>query len=122
MCFWPYYQGSATMQSTSPRVLAIHAHPDDIEIQCAGTLLRLKQLGCPISLATMTPGDCGSAELPPDEIAAVRRAEAQRSADIIGADYTCLEFRDLSIVVDNDRFYGLITRMDVLNHLRNRAP
>jgi len=83
-------------------VLAIHAHPDDIEIQCAGTLLRLKQLGCTVSMATMTPGDCGSAELRCDEIAAVRRAEAKRSADLIGADYSCLEFRDLSIVHDND--------------------
>ncbi len=90
------------MQPSSLRILAIHAHPDDIELQCAGTLLRLKQLGCQISLATMTPGDCGSAELGPDEIAVVRRGEAKRSADLIGADYTCLEFRDLSIVVDND--------------------
>ena len=84
------------------RILAIHAHPDDIELQCAGTLLRLKQLGCAISVATMTPGDCGSAELSPEEIADVRRMEAQRSADILGADYTCLEFRDLSIIVDNE--------------------
>lgn len=86
----------------SIRVLAIHAHPDDIELQCAGTLLRLAQRGCKIAMATMTPGDCGSAELSADEIAAMRRMEAQRSADLIGADYTCLEFRDLSIVVDND--------------------
>ncbi|MFN9080060.1 MAG: PIG-L deacetylase family protein, partial [Planctomyces sp.] len=42
-----------------PHVLAIHAHPDDIEFQCAGTLLQLKRLGCRISVATMTPGDCG---------------------------------------------------------------
>ncbi len=84
------------------RILAIHAHPDDVEIQCAGTLLRMKQLGCPITIATMTPGDLGSAELPPDEIAAVRRAEAKRAADLIGADYVCLEFRDLSIVHDDD--------------------
>ena len=34
------------MRPESRRVLAIHAHPDDIELQCAGTLLRLKQLGC----------------------------------------------------------------------------
>jgi cystathionine beta-synthase len=27
----------------------------------------------------------------------------------------------VAIVVDNGKFYGLITRMDVLNHLRNRA-
>ena len=84
------------------KILAIHAHPDDIELQCAGTLLRLKQKGCSIALATMTPGDCGSAELGPEEIAEVRRMEATRSAELLGADYTCLEFRDLSIVVDNE--------------------
>lgn len=93
-----------TMQRTvqTPRVLAIHAHPDDIEFQCAGTLALLKQKGCAITLATMTPGDCGSAELGPDEIAAVRRAEAKAAADLLGADYVCLEFRDLSITHDND--------------------
>lgn len=48
-----------------PHVLAIHAHPDDIEFQCAGTLLQLKRLGCRISVATMTPGDCGSADTRP---------------------------------------------------------
>lgn len=88
--------------STMPRVLAIHAHPDDVELQCAGTLWRLKELGCPITIATMTPGDLGSAELQPEEIAVVRRAEAKRAADMLGASYLCLEFRDLSILVDND--------------------
>ncbi len=91
-----------TTTSDPVRVLAIHAHPDDIELQCAGTLLLLKQKGCAISVATMTPGDCGSAELSPEEISEVRRMEAQRAADLLGADYTCLEFRDLSIVIDND--------------------
>lgn len=84
------------------RILAIHAHPDDIEIQCAGTLLKLKQQGCSLSVATMTPGDCGSAELGQSEIADIRRAEAQAAAEILQADYTCLEFRDLSIVFDNE--------------------
>ena len=87
---------------TAPRILALHAHPDDIELQCAGTLLRLRQSGCPVTVATMTAGDCGSAELGSEEIAAVRRGEAKRSAELLGAEYVCLEFRDLSIVVDND--------------------
>ena len=66
------------------RILAIHAHPDDIELQCAGTLLRLKQLGCAISVATMTPGDCGSAELSPEEIAGFEKIAACLRELLIG--------------------------------------
>lgn len=88
--------------TSAPRILAIHAHPDDIEFQCAGTLLLLKQRGCEIAMVTMTPGDCGSAELGSEEISAVRRGEAKKAADIIGAEFHCLEFRDLSITHDND--------------------
>jgi LmbE family N-acetylglucosaminyl deacetylase len=84
------------------RILAIHAHPDDVEFQCAGTLARLKQAGCQMTIATMTAGDCGSAELGPAEISKVRREEARRSADLIDAEYFCLEFDDLGIVHDND--------------------
>lgn len=99
-----------------PRVLAIHAHPDDVEFQCAGTLARLKKLGCEIAIATMTPGDCGSAELGPLEIAAVRRAEAKSAADLLGAEYLCLEFRDLQIIVDND------SRRRVAEAIRQTRP
>ncbi len=88
-------------RSVPPRILAIHAHPDDVEFQCAGTLALLRQFGCSVTIATMTPGDCGSAEHSAEEIAAIRRGEAQESARLIGAEYVCLEFRDLSIVVDN---------------------
>ena len=85
-----------------PRILAIHSHPDDIEFQCAGTLALLKQAGCAITVATMTAGDMGSAELDPVQISRVRRGEAQQAAALLGADCICLEFQDLSIVVDND--------------------
>ncbi len=83
------------------RVLAIHAHPDDIELQCAGTLALLGRAGCSLTLATMTPGDCGSAELESEKIAELRRAEARRSAELLGAHYLCLEFRDLAIFEDD---------------------
>lgn len=73
-----------------------------MEFQCAGTLALLAAAGHAITIATMTPGDCGTREMGPDEIAAVRRGEARRAAELIGARYLCLEFRDLSIVVDND--------------------
>src|SRR3954462_13880424 len=84
------------------RVLALHAHPDDLEFQCAGTLALLREAGCQVTLATMTPGDCGSAEHDAETIAAFRRSEARASADLLGADYLCLEFRDLAIFNDDE--------------------
>ncbi|TWT40734.1 Mycothiol S-conjugate amidase [Thalassoglobus neptunius] len=87
-------------QSSPFRVLAIHAHPDDVEILCAGTLALLKDRGCHISIITMTAGDKGSAELGPEEISNVRLNEAANSAELLGAEYHCLKFFDLCI--DND--------------------
>jgi LmbE family N-acetylglucosaminyl deacetylase len=93
---------TAIDRSRAVRVLAIHAHPDDVEFQCAGTLAILRQNGCHITIVTMTAGDCGSAELGPEQISAMRRREAKASADLLGADYSCLEFKDLLIKSDDD--------------------
>jgi LmbE family N-acetylglucosaminyl deacetylase len=84
------------------RVLALHAHPDDVEFQCAGTLILLREAGCQVTIATMTPGDCGSAEHDAETIAEIRRREAKESATLMGADYLCLEFRDLAIFNDDE--------------------
>lgn len=89
------------MPSLSRRVaLSFLAHPDDAEFLCAGTLVRLADSGWEIHIATATPGDCGSATLPADEIAAVRRAEGAAAAKLIGATYHCLEERDVNVVFD----------------------
>jgi LmbE family N-acetylglucosaminyl deacetylase len=98
------------------RVLALHAHPDDIEFQCAGTLALLREAGHHVITATMTPGDCGSAEHDAEAIAAIRRGEAQAAADLIGAEYHCLEFRDLAIFNDDD------SRRRVTEFLRRVRP
>lgn len=82
-------------------VLSILAHPDDAEFLCAGTMIRLvKERGWEAHIASMTPGDCGSAELPAEEISRIRRGEGARAAAILGASYHCLEERDLKIVYD----------------------
>jgi LmbE family N-acetylglucosaminyl deacetylase len=98
------------------RILAIHAHPDDVEFQCAGALLLLAQRGHTAVVATMTPGDCGSAEHSAEEIAAIRREEAKAAAAILGAECHCLEFRDLQIVHDNP------SRKRVTEFLRRVRP
>ena len=85
-----------------PRVLGIHAHPDDLEIQCGGTLARLADLGCPVTMVTLAAGDLGSASLSREEIAAVRRKEAAAGAARVGAEhYECLGLPDLSITHDD---------------------
>ncbi len=98
------------------RILAIHAHPDDVEILAGGTLALLSQRGHQITIATFTPGDCGSQTLGPDEISAVRRREAANAADRIGASYICLDFLDLAIFVDDP------SRRTVVEALRQARP
>src|SRR5439155_1080498 len=98
------------------RILAIHAHPDDAEILAGGTLALLADRGHEITIATLTPGDCGSRELGPEEIAAVRRREAANAAALIGARYLCLEMRDLAIFNDDS------SRRRVTEVLRQTRP
>jgi len=105
------------MPQTTHRVLCLMPHPDDCEFLCAGTLIRLAGLGHEVHIATMTPGDQGSAEMDADRISEIRRAEARRGAEAIGAaSYTCLEFRDVQIVFDNP------SRKAVARFLREVRP
>jgi N-acetylglucosamine malate deacetylase 1 len=104
------------MTGTPLRILAIHAHPDDLEFQCAGTLALLREAGHAVTIATMTPGDCGSAVHDAEAIAGIRKDEARASAALIGAEYHCLEFRDLAIFNDDE------SRRRVTEWLRRARP
>ena len=66
-------------------ILAIGAHPDDIEILCAGTLALYARQGHSVTIAPFTCGDMGDLEVPPEELARTRKAESEASASIIGA-------------------------------------
>lgn len=83
--------------------LALLAHPDDAEILCGGTLLLLARRGWRVHVATMTAGDCGSAEHTAEEIARIRRAEAARAATLLGATYHCLDVGDLNVFHNADQ-------------------
>src|SRR5262245_37426629 len=81
-----------------PAILSLLAHPDDAEFLCAGTLIRLlREHGWTVHIVSMTPGDCGSAEMGPHEISRIRRTEAAAAAAVIGGHYHCVEERDLLI-------------------------
>ena len=99
-----------------PRVLAVHAHPDDLEIQCGGTLVRLRGAGCEVVMVTLTAGDLGSADRSREGIVAVRRREAAASAALVGAAYECLGLGDLTITHDDP------TRRAVCAAVRRARP
>ena len=75
-------------------ILAMGAHPDDVVISCGGTLAKYAKLGHKVFTATATNGNVGSATLPMEEIAAIRKEEARRAAAHIGAEYICLDYDD----------------------------
>ena len=66
-------------------ILAIGAHPDDIEILCAGTLALYAAQGHKIFMSIFTCGDMGDLNIRPEELARTRRTETEASAAIIGA-------------------------------------
>ena len=80
--------------------MTLFAHPDDAEILCAGTLIRLADAGWEVHIATVAAGDCGSTTLCREETAAVRRNEAVAAAAIINATYHCLEEPDVNVIFE----------------------
>jgi bacillithiol biosynthesis deacetylase BshB1 len=63
-------------------VLAIAAHPDDVEMTCAGTLARLRNAGRSFGILDLSQGEMGTRG------SAQRRAqEAARAAEILGASF-----------------------------------
>ena len=98
-------------------ILAIGAHPDDIEYGCGGTLLKYKKQGHSIFIAYTTSGNTGSNTLTdPFEIATLRENEAMRAAEIYGAQVRFLRSNDERLM-DTDH-----TRSQVLDAMRWANP
>lgn len=97
-------------------VLFVGAHPDDIEIFCGGTAARYADLGASLFFCVATNGNVGSPTLPPEEIAAVRRREAQAAADVLGAQLIWLDFDD-EFLIDS-----VETRLAFINAFRIADP
>lgn len=76
------------------RVLAVGAHPDDLEILCGGTLARFVLEGHEVVMCHATRGDRGSFVHSSEEIALIRGAEARRAAVVCGAESVTLGFSD----------------------------
>jgi len=105
---------SIRSQFTRKVAMTLMAHPDDAEILCSGTLVRLQQAGWQVHIATTCAGDCGTATLPAKQIMAVRADEARASAAVIGATYHWTGSYDGKVCYDPstlDRAYELFRKV-----------
>jgi LmbE family N-acetylglucosaminyl deacetylase len=91
------------------RVLAVGAHPDDLEILCGGTLARYVQEGHEVVMCSATLGDRGSFEHSSEEIARIRLAEARRAAELAGAEHVTLGLSDAEVhAADRDQVLAVV--------------
>ena len=60
-------------------LLAIAAHPDDVELTCGGTLIKMAQLGYKTGVLDLTRGEMGTRGTPE-----MRLQESQRAGEIMG--------------------------------------
>lgn len=67
-------------------ILCVAAHPDDIEILCAGTLAKYAREGHDVTMAVFTSGNMGDASIKPEELSVIRGGESRAAAALIGAN------------------------------------
>src|SRR5436190_10056201 len=80
-----------------PIAIAIGAHPDDIEFYMAGTLVLLERTGWETHYLNVGNGCCGSVQYDAKKTRIVRRAEAKRAAEVLGAHFHESLCNDLEI-------------------------
>lgn len=102
--------------NNTKRVLSLTAHPDDAEFMCAGAMALLARKGWDVHIATMTPGDCGSAELSRKQIGKIRQGEAADSAKVLNGSFHCLGCEDVFILYDR------VTLLKVIEVIRRVKP
>ena len=100
-------------------VLVISCHPDDMEIACAGTLLKCKERGDRVVVCHLSNGNMGHEVIPPEELAPMRIEEARKSGeDVAGFDEVIWGgFEDLQIYDNNQE-----ARDKVVNVIRQVNP
>ena len=93
------------------RVLAVSAHPDDVELLCAGTLLRFANAGDETTICHVTTGNKGSYDIPPDELANIRIKEARAAAALAGAKHSTLGYGDGEVNAGNVEQRDAVVRL-----------
>jgi LmbE family N-acetylglucosaminyl deacetylase len=99
------------------RLLAIAAHPDDLEYGTSCAVARWTALGKEVAYLMVTRGEAGIDAWPPERTAPVREAEEIESARLVGvSSVTFLGYADGTVE------YGLALRRDLAREIRRFRP
>ncbi len=88
-------------------VIAIGAHPDDIEFYMSGTLLMLQQAGYETHYLSLATGNCGSTQYSGPATRRIRNQEARAAARILGAQFHEPLTEDLEILYTPELLRGV---------------
>jgi len=94
-------------------VIAVGAHPDDVEICCGGTLARLVSQGYRVGIVDLTDGEPTPGSPGPE----VRLAEAQTAADILG-----VHVRETLTLPNRRLFDSFESRVELAKVFRRYRP
>ena len=94
------------------RIIVFGAHPDDCELQVAGTAALWAAQGHQVKFVSATCGDIGHATEAGGPLAKRRTAEVQRAAKILGIDTEVLDIHDgeLMPTLENRRTFTRLIR------------
>jgi LmbE family N-acetylglucosaminyl deacetylase len=98
------------------RILAIGAHPDDLEILCGGTLAKYSKKGHKIFMAHLCDGSMGGKNITPEELIEIRDKEAKKAASLINAEVLG------PIAGDLDLYNTREMRVEVIDIIRYTKP
>jgi bacillithiol biosynthesis deacetylase BshB1 len=93
-------------------VLAIAAHPDDVEQTCGGTLIRMTEMGYRTGVLDLTAGDMGTRGTPEQRI-----AESQEAGR-----HMLLSWRDNQLMPDARLENTITARMTLAMRIRELKP
>jgi LmbE family N-acetylglucosaminyl deacetylase len=99
------------------RVLAIVAHPDDLEYGAAAAVAKWTSAGHDVRYLLVTRGEAGIDGMRPEEAARVREAEQRASARVVGVE--TVEFLDYP---DGIIEASLALRRDLADAVRTHKP
>jgi N-acetylglucosamine malate deacetylase 1 len=98
------------------KLLILGAHPDDGEYHAGGLAAIYRRLGHQVRIVSMTNGQAGHYERPPELLARLRREEAAAAGRVIGAEYVTWDVPDGELMPD------LATRHCVIREIRSFRP